>query len=55
MLVTSTFYVALIQAGAVKLHAGIPVDGYIEGDNRNVFHYPTEPLTQVVQRAARER
>jgi membrane fusion protein, epimerase transport system len=59
----SAFYVAHIEAeasklkeaGDLKLLAGMPVEVYIEGDKRTVFQYLMEPLTQVVQRAGRER
>jgi membrane fusion protein, epimerase transport system len=59
----SAFYVAHIEvdsaklkeAGDLKLLAGMPVEVYIEGEQRTVLQYLMEPLTQVVQRAGRER
>jgi hypothetical protein len=59
----SAFYVAHIEAdsaklkeaGDMKLLAGMPVEVYIEGEQRTVLQYLMEPLTQVVQRAGRER
>ncbi len=59
----SAFYVAHIEAdsaklkeaGDLKLLAGMPVEVYIEGEKRTVLQYLMEPLTQVVQRAGRER
>ncbi|MEQ1807164.1 MAG: HlyD family type I secretion periplasmic adaptor subunit, partial [Burkholderiaceae bacterium] len=59
----TAFYVAhieadatkLAEAGDMKLLAGMPVEVYIEGDKRTVFQYLMEPLSQVVNRAGRER
>ena len=59
----SAFYVAhieaeaakLVEAGDMKLLAGMPVEVYIEGDKRTVLQYLMEPLTQVMRRAGRER
>ena len=59
----SAFYVAHIEAeasklkeaGDLKLLAGMPVEVYIEGEQRTVLQYLMEPLTQVVRRAGRER
>jgi membrane fusion protein, epimerase transport system len=59
----SAFYVAhiaadaakLVEAGDLKLLAGMPVEVYIEGDKRTVLQYLMEPLTQVVRRAGREQ
>ncbi len=59
----TAFYVAHIEAEAAKLQeagdmkllAGMPVEVYIEGDKRTVLQYLMQPLSQVVQRAGRER
>jgi membrane fusion protein, epimerase transport system len=59
----SAFYVAHIEAdasklkeaGDLKLLAGMPVEVYIEGEQRTVLQYLMEPLSQVVRRAGRER
>jgi membrane fusion protein, epimerase transport system len=59
----SAFYVAHIEAEAAKLQeagdlkllAGMPVEVYIEGEQRTVLQYLMEPLTQVMRRAGRER
>ncbi len=59
----TAFYVAHIEAeasklkeaGDLKLLAGMPVEVYIEGEERTVMQYLMEPLTQVVRRAGRER
>ena len=59
----SAFYVAHIEAdasklkeaGDLKLLAGMPVEVYIEGEQRTVLQSLMEPLSQVVRRAGRER
>ena len=59
----TAFYVAhieadptkLVEAGDMKLLAGMPVEVYIEGEKRTVLQYLMEPLSQVVNRAGRER
>ncbi len=59
----TAFYVAHVEADAAKLQeagdmkllAGMPVEVYIEGDKRTVLQYLMQPLSQVVQRAGRER
>ena len=45
----------LKKAGDLKLLAGMPVEVYIEGEQRTVLQYLMEPLLQVVRRAGRER
>jgi HlyD family secretion protein len=59
----SAFYVALIEvdarslqeAGPLRLVAGMPAEAYLMGDERTPLRYLMEPVTQVLQRAARER
>ena len=38
-----------------KLQAGMPVEVYLNGENRTVMQYLLEPLTQLMRRAGRER
>jgi epimerase transport system membrane fusion protein len=57
------YYVALLEANAaslanaqgVKLQAGMPAEVYIRGEQRTPLQYLTEPVTQVLRHAARER
>lgn len=57
------YYVAMIeadaaslaQAGALKLQAGMPAEVYVKGEERTPLQYLIEPVTQVMQRAGRER
>lgn len=59
-----THYVALIEADPVslaqagkevKLLAGMPAEVFIRGEERTPLQYLLEPITQVLQRAGRER
>lgn len=43
------------QAGEVKLQAGMPAGVFIKGEARTPLQYLAEPVTQVLQRAGRER
>jgi HlyD family type I secretion membrane fusion protein len=38
-----------------KLQAGMPVEVYVNGEDRTVMQYLLEPLTQLMRRAGRER
>lgn len=57
------YYSALIEAdpeslrtaGDLKLQAGMPAEVYIKGEERTPLQYLIEPVTQVLDRAARER
>jgi HlyD family type I secretion membrane fusion protein len=57
------YYVALIeadpasieQAGALHLQAGMPAEVFLQGEQRTALQYLLEPLTNSLQRAARER
>jgi HlyD family type I secretion membrane fusion protein len=57
------YYVAMVEAdaaslaraGALKLQAGMPAEVFIKGEERTPLDYLTEPVTQVLRRAARER
>jgi len=57
------YYVAMVEADAaslgqaaeVKLQAGMPAEVYIKGEQRTPLQYLVEPVTQVLQRAGRER
>ena len=46
---------SLEQAGGLKLVAGMPAEVYIKGEQRTPLQYLLEPLTQVLDRAGRER
>jgi HlyD family secretion protein len=46
---------ALREAGDLKLLAGMPAEVYIEGEARSALQYLTEPLSQSLRRAGRER
>lgn len=47
--------VSLAAQGELKLLAGMPAEVYIKGGERTPFQYLAEPVTQVLERAARER
>ncbi len=58
------YFVALIEADAaslakagsdVKLQAGMPADVYLKGEQRTPLQYLVEPVSQVLNRAGRER
>ncbi|WP_119157893.1 HlyD family type I secretion periplasmic adaptor subunit [Caldimonas tepidiphila] len=57
------YYVVLIEAdaaslkhaGQLVLQAGMPAEVYIKGEDRTPLQYLTEPVTQVLRRAGRER
>jgi HlyD family type I secretion membrane fusion protein len=57
------YYVAMVEADAaslgqaaeVKLQAGMPAEVFIKGEQRTPLQYLVEPVTQVLQRAGRER
>lgn len=46
---------SLVDAGDIKLVAGMPAEVYIQGATRTALQYLMEPLTLVISRAARER
>jgi len=46
---------SLEQAGSLKLVAGMPAEVYIKGGQRTPLQYLLEPLTEVLDRGARER
>ena len=46
---------SLADAGELKLQAGMPAEVYLKGEQRSTLQYLLEPLTQVMQRAGRER
>jgi membrane fusion protein, epimerase transport system len=46
---------SLEEAGGLKLLAGMPAEIYIVGEERTPLQYLMEPVTQVLQHAARER
>jgi epimerase transport system membrane fusion protein len=46
---------SLVQAGELKIQAGMPAEVYVKGEERTALQYLLEPLTQVMRRAARER
>jgi HlyD family type I secretion membrane fusion protein len=46
---------SLQKAGDLRLQAGMPAEVFIEGESRTVVQYLMEPLTLVLNRAARER
>lgn len=46
---------ALKALGGLKLQAGMPAEVYIVGEQRTPLQYLLEPVTQVLDRAARER
>jgi epimerase transport system membrane fusion protein len=46
---------SLMQAGELKLQAGMPAEVYLQGEQRTPLRYLLEPLTQSLGRAARER
>jgi HlyD family secretion protein len=46
---------SLVNAGNLKLVAGMPAEVYIKGEERTPLQYLLEPVTQVLRRAARER
>lgn len=46
---------SLKTAGDLKLQAGMPAEVYIKGEERTPLQYLIEPVTQVLDRAARER
>lgn len=47
--------VSLQQAGRLALQAGMPAEVFIQGEQRTPLAYLAEPVTQVLQRAGRER
>ncbi|WP_280151457.1 HlyD family type I secretion periplasmic adaptor subunit [Piscinibacter sp. XHJ-5] len=57
------YYVVLVEvdpasiaaAGGMTLQAGMPAEVYLKGEERTPLQYLTEPVTQVLRRAARER
>jgi len=46
---------SLQQAGKLALQAGMPAEVFVQGEQRTPLQYLAEPLTQVLQRAGRER
>jgi epimerase transport system membrane fusion protein len=46
---------SLQQAGRLALQAGMPAEIFIQGESRTALEYLLEPITMVVNRAARER
>lgn len=46
---------SLADAGDLKLLAGMPAEVYLKGEQRTPLQYLLEPITQVLDRAARER
>jgi HlyD family type I secretion membrane fusion protein len=46
---------SLVQAGELKIQAGMPAEVYVKGEERTALQYLLEPLTQVMRRAAREQ
>ena len=46
---------SLAAAGNLPLQAGMPAEVYIKGEQRTSLQYLLEPLTQLTDRAARER
>jgi HlyD family type I secretion membrane fusion protein len=46
---------SLADAGDLKLVAGMPAEVYLKGEQRTPLRYLIEPVTQVIDRAARER
>ncbi len=46
---------SLRQAGRLALQAGMPAEVFIQGEQRTPLQYLAEPVTQVLQRAGRER
>ena len=39
----------------MRLQAGMPAEVYIKGEERTPLQYLVEPVTQMLQRAGRER
>ncbi len=46
---------SLQQAGKLALQAGMPAEVFVQGEQRTPLQYLAEPVTQVLQRAGRER
>ena len=46
---------SLADAGDLKLLAGMPAEVYLKGEQRTPLQYLLEPITQVLDRSARER
>lgn len=46
---------SLHQAGKLALQAGMPAEVFVQGEQRTPLQYLAEPVTQVLQRAGRER
>lgn len=46
---------SLQQAGKLALQAGMPAEVFVQGQERTPLQYLAEPVTQVLQRAGRER
>ena len=46
---------SLADAGDLKLLAGMPAEVYLKGEQRTPLQYLLEPITQVLDRAGRER
>jgi len=46
---------SLARAGGLRLQAGMPAEVYLRGASRTPLRYLLDPLTQGLQRAARER
>ena len=46
---------SLADAGGLKLLAGMPAEVYLKGEQRTPLQYLLEPITQVLDRAGRER
>ena len=46
---------SLAAAGDLKLVAGMPAEVYLKGEQRTPLQYLIEPITQVLDRAGRER
>lgn len=46
---------SLQQAGHLQLQAGMPAEVFLEGERRTPLRYLLEPITLMMQRAARER
>jgi epimerase transport system membrane fusion protein len=46
---------SLQKAGKLTLQAGMPAEVYIEGEERTPLQYLVEPVSQILERAGRER
>ena len=46
---------SLAAAGDLKLQAGMPAEVFLKGEQRTPLQYLLEPITQVLDRAGRER